>query len=124
MTSINNDTVWIDVKCKGEITDTEYFGRFSVKRYLTHRERGDAVREGEVLCRGLEDLAMKTFYMAAAFIAANVVDSDAAWYKKDRGLDLVDEQPIWAISAEIRKLQKPVVEAVPTEIPSEGAPKS
>lgn len=113
--NVNNGPVWVEAKCKGEITGVDFFGRFSVRRYLTHKERGEAVRYGEVLCRGIEDVALRAFYMTMAFVDAHVIESDAVWYA-ERGMDLVDEQPIWSISSEIRKLQKPA-EAKKDEAP-------
>jgi hypothetical protein len=65
----SNDPVWIDMEVVGELTGEKYFGRFQIKRYLTNRERGDAVRFAETLCRGIEnDANMRTLLTTSAFL--------------------------------------------------------
>ena len=120
---VSREPRWVEVKCKGEITGAEFFGRFSVKPYLTHKERADAIRLGELLSRGIEDKNQRLFHLTLAFLAFHVAETDAAWWKLDdkddacKGLGLCDEEPVWAISAEVRKLQKP--EEKVTEKPAE-----
>lgn len=104
---LGNEPVWTDLECVGEQTGEKYFGRFQVKRYLTHRERGEAVRLAETLCRGIETtIEHRTLLTTIAFLSSHIIESDAKWWG-DRGLDLLDEQPIWELAKKIRELQRP-----------------
>jgi hypothetical protein len=114
---IGNEPIWIEVDCKGE-SGEKYFGRFRVKKYLSHRERSDAVRSAEFLCRGItQDITFRTFLSTIAFLNIHILETDAAWWKGEegqKGMDLSDEKPIWDIAEQINKAQKPPVET-PTE---------
>ena len=107
---IGNEPIWIEVNSTGE-SGEKYFGRFLVKKYLSHRERGDAVRMAELLCRGIQqDVTFRTLLSTIAFLNKHIVETDAKWWVGDegmKGIDLLDEAPIWAIGDEIHKAQKP-----------------
>ena len=107
---IGNDPIWIEVDCKGE-SGERYFGRFLIKKYLNHRERAEAVRMAELQCRGInQDISFRTLLSTIAFLNKHIVETDAKWWTGDdgaKGLDLLDEAPIWAIGDEIHKTQKP-----------------
>jgi hypothetical protein len=127
---INNEPVWIDVDCVGETTGDKIFGRFQVKRYLTHRERAEATRLAETYCRGIvDDLSQRAFLTTLAFLTYHVVDSDAKWWTgadpkengSENGLSMIDEKPIWDLAKKIKELQKPAV-AAPTAEPAKKEP--
>ena len=109
---ISNLPEWIDVTCVGESTGEKFFGRFEIKKFLTHKEKTEAVRLAETLSRGIEqDFAYKTFLTTLAFLHYHVLKSEANWWKKGDGdifgMDLFDEEPIWALGRKIKELQKP-----------------
>ena len=106
---LGNEPVWIDMECTGT-SGEKYFGRFQVKRYLTHKERAEAVRLSETLCRGItDDVNMRAFLTTAAFLSVHITEVDAKWWG-DRGLDLVDEEPIWELAKKIREVQRPATD--------------
>jgi hypothetical protein len=113
---MSNETNWIDVDVKGEITDQHFFGRFEVKKYLTHKEKADSTRIAEMLCRGIEkNIEIYTFLSTLAFLNSHIKSTDASWWKKDEatgiaGMDMNDESPVWEISKKILELQKPKTE--------------
>lgn len=107
---MKNEPIWIDVDVTGELTGAKYFGRFSIKRYLTHTDRSEAVRLAETLMRGIQqDLNFRTLLSTIAFLNVHIVETDAKWWVGDdtKGLDLLDEAPIWAISKQLYDAQKP-----------------
>ena len=110
---MKNEPIWIDVDVTGELTGEKYFGRFSIKRYLTHTERSEAVRLAETLMRGIQqDVNFRTLLSSIAFLNVHIVESDAKWWTGEdvKGLDLLDEAPIWAISKQLYNAQKPDTE--------------
>lgn len=116
---IGNEPVWIEVNCKGD-SGANYFGRFRIKKYLSHKERSDAVRMAELLCRGItQDISFRTLLSTVAFLNCHITETDAVWWNGadgQKGMDLTDEEPVWAIAEEINKAQKPPVEP-PAESP-------
>jgi hypothetical protein len=107
---IGNEPIWIEVNCKG-LSGENYFGRFRVKKYLTHMERAEAVRMAEILCRGIvQDINLKTLLSTIAFLNEHILETDAKWWEGDegkKGVELVDEEPVWALAEQINKAQKP-----------------
>lgn len=113
--SINNEPKWVDVKAKGERTGEEFFGRFNVKPYLTHGEVNDVMRLAELYNRGImTDPDQRAFNVTLAYLKFHIVATDAAWWTEKGGLDLIDANPVYAISAAIRTVQKPPEKAAPT----------
>jgi hypothetical protein len=108
---IGNEPIWIEVNCEGTTSGEKYFGRFRVKKYLTHKERAECVRAAEVMCRGItQNLNFRALLSTIAFINTHVLESDAKWWKGEdgmKGLDLIDEDPIWELAALIDGRQKP-----------------
>lgn len=104
---LDNSAVWIDVKCDGEKSGEPYFGKFRVKKYLTRKEAGDAERLGTSWTLGMEPSDTKDTLKELAVLHFHVVETDALWWGKDKGLSLLEDNPIWAITLEIRKLQQP-----------------
>lgn len=103
-----NDSVWVDVQAKGEYTQREYFGRFRIKPYLTHKERADAVRLAEMYFRGInESVEQRQFLTALAFLKFHVVESDADWWNDESGLGLYDEAPVNELLNKLVKIQNP-----------------
>ena len=103
---LKNNPQWVDVKTDGENTGLEYFGRFSVKPFLSHKERSDAVRLAEAYCRGIrDDMNMRNFLTTQAFLKFHVVESDADWWSEDGTMDTLDENPVYAIAEKIRDVQ-------------------
>lgn len=109
---MKNEPIWVDIDVMGELTGKKYFGRFSLKRYLTHSERATAVRLAETLCRGIQsDVTFKTLLSTIAFLSVHLVEIDAKWWDESgddvKGLELEDEAPIWALAKQINEVQKP-----------------
>ena len=110
------DAKWVDVECEGEQSGEKYFGRFLIKPLLTHKERADAIRLGELWCRGIVDnIEERLFLTTQAFLKFHIVESDAKWWSKDGTLDIYDENPVYAISAKIKELQDVVKPKKPQE---------
>lgn len=104
---VDNSPKWVDVKAVGDYSGTEYFGRFSLKPYLTHKERLDALRLADVYCRGISDPVARQLYTNTAFLKFHIIKTDATWWKDD-GLDMYgDETPVYAICEQLKSLQKP-----------------
>lgn len=109
---VGNELVWVEVDIKGE-DGVHYFGRFSVKKYLTHRDRAEAVRSAELLCRGIQqDINFRAFLSTVAFLNIHVKETDAKWWTKDEegdicGMNLTDESPVWELASKIKEAQKP-----------------
>lgn len=107
---IGNEPVWIEVNCEGE-SGIKYFGRFRIKKYLTHKERAESVRVAEVLSRGItQDLNFRTLLATIAFVNQHILETDATWWQGDEGMkgaDMIDENPIWEMASQISKAQKP-----------------
>jgi len=107
---IGNDPIWIEVNCVGA-SGEKYFGRMRVKKYLTHRERAECVRNAEVMCRGItQNQHFRALLTTIAFVNQHVLESDAKWWKGEEGMmgiDLIDEEPIYEIAALIDGSQKP-----------------
>lgn len=122
---IGNDPVWIEVDCVGENTGKKYFARFRVKKYLTHKERADAVRVAESLCVGInQELVFRTLLSSIAFLNQHILECDADWWRGEedsrigqviKGLDLLDENPIWTLSKQLNDAQKPAESTAPKE---------
>lgn len=114
---LNNEPVWIEVNCKGEVSKTAYFGRFSVKPYLTMRERSEVSRLFETYTRGItEDVGQRAVLYALSQLAFHIVETDATWWK-EKGLDLVDEEPIVQLLAQLKKVQDPELTAETPKAP-------
>lgn len=102
---VDNSPVWVEVDCVGEETGAKYFGRFEVKRYLTQKEKGDVGRLYETYSRGLvDDVGQKSMFYMLAKLSFHVLQSDAPWWK-EKGLDLVDDEPAIALMTAIRNVQ-------------------
>jgi|GEM_PF-5042228 len=110
---IGNEPIWIEINCVGE-SGEKYFGRFRIKRYLSHKERAEAVRMAELMCRGItQDITFRTFLSTLAFLNCHILETDAVWWSGDpgqKGMNLSDEKPIWDIAEQIYKAQKPQTE--------------
>jgi hypothetical protein len=113
--NINNDPKWVDVECEGNFTPTKYFGKFSVKPYLSNAERADVARLAATFTRGIEDPDQRAFLTTLAFLKFHIVEVDADWWV-DGGLSLLDQSPVWTLAAKVRDIQKPV------ETPANPAP--
>src|SRR5690554_1602461 len=104
----DNDPRWVDVESKGEITGRKYLGRFKLKPHLTLGERADAVRLAENYCRGIVTAVdQRNFLTTIAYLNFHVVESDATWWKDEKKFELLDEDPIYAISRKVQELQNP-----------------
>jgi hypothetical protein len=102
---IDNSPVWIEINCEGETTKTKYFGKFEIKRYLSFKEKSDVARLFETYSRGItEDIAQKGILYALAQLNFHVLSADCDWWK-EKGLDILDEEPIVQLLAEVRKAQ-------------------
>lgn len=102
---VDNTPLWIEINCTGELTGTKYFGRFEIKKYLTHGEKSEISRLFETYARGItEDVAQRGLLYVLAELNFHVLSTDAAWWT-NKGLDLLDEQPILDLVAELRKHQ-------------------
>jgi len=104
---VKNEPVWIDIDCKGEKTAERYFGRFSVKPYLKHKEKNEVSRLAETYSRGIsEDVAQKGLMYILAQLHFHIVDTDAKWWKdSEGGLELLDEEPIIQILIAVQDKQ-------------------
>lgn len=100
---VDNSPVWIDVNCTGEMTGTQYSGRFSVRRYLTRQELADVARLSDQLNRGIvSDVVTIKVMDILARLQYHIVETDASWWdKKDGGLNLPDDEPIYKIYEEV-----------------------
>jgi len=106
--NVNNEPVWVDVEAVGEFTKQKYFGKFSIKPYLTNGERADVARLAQMYCRGItDDIDQKTFLTTLAFLKFHIVEADADWWTNG-GLDPLDQSPCFAIAVKVRELQDPV----------------
>lgn len=109
MSSLLNQPKWMEVNSVGERTGVEYFGRFLLKPFLSHKESTDAQRLTELYNRGLEEsFERKNFNAMLAFLKFHVVDTDAEWYKSDSGLDALDEKPFYDLVEKVSEVQKSV----------------
>lgn len=102
------DSQWTEVNVDGETTQKKYFGKFEVKPFLTHGERAAAVRLAEKYMIGIETTVdQRAFLTTLAFLKFHIVtvDADVKWWTND-GLDLHDEAPIYALSEEVKKMQR------------------
>lgn len=105
--AINNEPRWVELNTVGETTGESYFGRFSVKPYLQHNERADAVRLAERYCRGIDTAqTQRMFLTTLAFLKFHVLETDAEWWQED-GLSLLDEEPIYKLAELLGEIQKP-----------------
>jgi len=104
---IDNSPTWVEIDVTGGSTN-KYFGRFSVKPFLTHEEKADAVRLAERYTRGIEKSGDQRMFMTTlAFITLHIVETDAAWWNSKNGLDLIDEEPVYEIANKIGDIQNP-----------------
>jgi len=100
-----NESKWLDVSCVGENSKQQLVGRFKLKPFLTHKERGDASRLAETYCRGIVmDTNQLYFQRILAYLKFYIVESDADWWIDD-GLGCVDETPVYELYKQLRKLQ-------------------
>lgn len=112
---IDNSPVWLEVDCVGENTGAHYFGRFEVKRYLNNREKSDIARLFETYVRGIsEDVQQRGLLYALAQLNFHVLSTDAAWWT-DKGLDLLDDEPVVQLMAKLREIQTVKKEEKPTQ---------
>jgi hypothetical protein len=105
---IGNDPVYVTLDgCVGKVTGTNYAeGQFLLKPFLTHKEKADTIRLTELLLRNIErnqDAIM--FYSAIAQLAFHIVEFPSWW--TDRGLDLYDSEPVWALLEKVSEIQNP-----------------
>lgn len=110
---MNDNVIFIRLEnVKGERTGTLYNGEFQVKKYLKNRESADATRLAETLCRGIErDVELINLLTTVAHLAFHIEKSPDWW--GDKGLDLSDKEPIWALAEQLVKEQKPKEESAP-----------
>jgi hypothetical protein len=107
---ISNEPVYVTLDgCKGSNTGADYSeGQFLVKKYLSHREKNDVIRLTELLLRNIErNKDAILFYSALSQLAFHVVECPAWW--GDKGMDLFDTEPVWALMDKIYELQNPEV---------------
>ena len=105
MSLIGNEPKWMDCEAEGENTKFKYFGRFSLKPFLTHAEKSDAVRLAEKYCRGIENAQQQRLFLTTlAFLKFHVVEFEADWWKED-GLDLYDEEPVYVLAEILAEVQ-------------------
>lgn len=105
---ISNEPIYITLDgCKGKVTGADYSeGQFLVKLFLTHREKSDVIRLTEMLLRNIErNQNAIQFYSAIAQLAFHITEAPAWW--GDRGLELYDAEPVWALMDKIYELQNP-----------------
>ena len=111
---------WIEMKCTGETTGTEYFGKFRVKPFLSHKERTQAFAMAEGKLLGIQDnLGHKSFVTALSFLQFYIVDAEADWWKKEKGEDLADEEPIYVLAAKVKEIQESLKIKKPEEAKEE-----
>jgi hypothetical protein len=96
---------WHDIDCVGENTGTKYFGKFSIKPFLTHSERSEAFRLASKLSLGITDPGHLYFLNTMAYLKYHIVDTDAQWWKSSEGLELMDELPIYTLSDKVIEIQ-------------------
>lgn len=109
---IDNEPRWVEVDSDGEISKKKYYGKFLIKPFLTHREKADALRLAEKYCLGInQSVEMRLFLTTVAFLNFHIQDFEADWWVGDNenrhGLDLIEENPVYAISNKIKELQYP-----------------
>ena len=118
---VNNEPIYVCLDgCKGGVTGADYSeGQFLIKKYLTHREKSDVIRLTELLLRNIErNQEAILFYSAIAQLAFHVVESPEWW--GDKGMDLLDGEPVWALMEKVYKLQNPESEKKDAEKPAEA----
>lgn len=106
---LSTEPKWIEINVDGEITKKKYYGRFQIKPFLTHKERAEATRLAEKYMMGIDTtIEQRMFLGTLALVTYHIIatDGEVDWWK-EKGLDLYDEAPIYALSAEISKMQKP-----------------
>jgi hypothetical protein len=103
---IDNTPKWIEVDVQGETTKTPYFGRFLVKPFLTHGERADAQRLADRYTVGMEEGDLKNLMRMISFLSLHIQDNQAPWWA-ERGLNLVDEAPLYEIAKKLDELRNP-----------------
>lgn len=105
---LDNTPRWTEIECIGERTGIKYYGRFCIKRYLTHKENGDVSRLAENYSRGIsEDIAQKGLMFILAQLAFHITETDAKWWTdSEKGLEMVDEEPAIVLIQKVRELQQ------------------
>jgi hypothetical protein len=99
---------WIEINVDGENTGKKYFGKFQVKPFLKVKEKAEAVRLAERYMLGIETtISQREFLTTLALVTYHIVSDDSVEWWKEKGLDLYDEAPIYAIASEIKKMQTP-----------------
>ena len=102
---IDNAPVWTEINCVGETTGSTYFGRFELKKYLSNREKSDISRLFEAYVRGIsEDIPQRSLLYALAQLNFHIVSTDATWWV-EKGMDLLDDEPVVQLMSELRKHQ-------------------
>ena len=105
---INNDGVWVNLHSLGE-TSSHYHGKFRLKPYLTHGEKGDAQRLSESFCSGITDPAERYFFILLAYSKFHVIESkDAEWWNEEDLLSGLDQEPIFEIFRLLGQARKAV----------------
>jgi hypothetical protein len=105
---VSNEPVYVCLDgCKGSDTGFDYSdGQFLIKKYLTHREKNDVIRLTELLLHNIErNQDAILFYSAIAQLAFHIVEAPEWW--GDKGMDLIDREPVWALMERIYNLQNP-----------------
>lgn len=108
---INNDPIYITLdNVVGERTKAKYQGTFTLKKYLTNKEKLDASRLAEALARNIERSEVNLeFASIVAALSFHIVEAPKWW--GDKGLDLYDREPVYVLSEELEKIINPPVEA-------------
>lgn len=102
---------WVEVSCVGENTEEKYYGKFFIKPFLKAAEKADAQRLADRYSIGIQPGPVKQLMQILAFLKFHVLESEAHWWKED-GLDLLDEEPAYALVDQLDKMKNP-----PKEIP-------
>jgi hypothetical protein len=107
MKPIDNSPSFVSIEdVKGETTGTVFNGKFKVKPYITNRERSDVARLMDDLANGIiTDTSQRVLLSTIAHLSFHVVEAPDWW--GDMGLDLVDQEPIYALSDKVKELQNP-----------------
>lgn len=106
----SNETSF-SVNVTAQASGENFAGSFKVRKRLSHMQslRRDELRR-ELLGARAENApdAMKQNAYILSTCAAYIIDGPRWWGETNNGLDLVDEEPVAAVFAEISKVQEAV----------------